>query len=138
MIIIVKAYDMYPTCQKSMAPSLPPLQKRPSWLGCQATLDASFLWPRNVWTSWLRFLRSNSFNRWSLDAVTNQLPFSFHFTSITVDLWACRVARDCPVFGSHNFTGCWLSLLPEMTRLFCGCQWTHLTSAPWPMEKNII
>lgn len=73
-------------------------------------------------------------SKWSRDAVTNQFPFSFHLTSMTVDLCACKVASDWPVFGSHNLTGCWLSLLPEMTRLFCGCQCTHFTSAPWPKQ----
>ena len=41
-----------------------------------------------------------------------------------------NVARDWPDLGSHNLTGCWLSLLPDTTRPLCGCQSTHLTSAP--------
>jgi len=123
-----------PTCQKRIAPSEPPLQKRPSWYGCHATLLASFLWPRKVWTSCDRLRRSNNLSRWSRDAVTNQLPLEFHLISITVLLWAWRVAKDWPVFGSHSFTGCWLSLLPEMIRPFCGCQCTHLTSAPCPLS----
>lgn len=71
---------VYPTWQNRMDPSLPPEQNRPSWLGCQATLEASFLWPRKVKTSVLRFLIRNSLGRWFLEAVTSQLPFSFHFT----------------------------------------------------------
>lgn len=78
----------YPTFQKRSEPSEPPLQKSPSWIGCQATALASFLCPLNVCTSWDRLRKSNSFSKWSLDAVTSQLPLLFHRTSITVDLCA--------------------------------------------------
>ena len=47
-------------------------------------------------------------------------------------LWAWRVARHWPVLGHQSLSGCWLSLLPETTRLLVGCQSTHLTSAPCP------
>ena len=124
--------NSYPTFQKRIWPSEPPDVKRPSWTGCQQTALASFLWPRKVWRSSLRFLKSKSFSKWSLDAVMSQLPLSFHFKSMTVDLWAWRVAIAVPLFGSHNLIGCWLSLLPETMSDFWGCQWTHLTSAPWP------
>lgn len=52
-------------------------------------------------------------------------------------LWArtYSVARLWPVFGSQNLMGCWLSLLPDTTNPFVGCQSTHFTSAPWPVEK---
>lgn len=40
------------------------------------------------------------------------------------------VAKLCPVFGSQNLIGCWLSLLPDTTKPFVGCQSTHFTSAP--------
>lgn len=140
-----------------MEPSEPPEQKRPSCMGCQDTELASFLWPRKTWTSSRRLRMSKSLSRWSLDAVTSQLPLSFHFRSITVDLWACllmiekmwvcavesmikihpkrnthRVARAMPLLGSQILMGCWLSLLPLTIIPFCGCQCTHLTSAPWP------
>lgn len=45
-----------------------------------------------------------------------------------------RVANAWPHFGSHSLIGCWLSLLPDTMRDFCGCQWTHLTSAPCPLK----
>lgn len=108
----------YPTCQKSRDPSDPPLAKRPSWIGCQATATtkhherrqikqtqlcahrlkmsvsqflpvASFLCPLNTCSSSFRLRMSNSLHKWSRDAVSSQLPFRFHFTSITVFLWAC-------------------------------------------------
>lgn len=41
-----------------------------------------------------------------------------------------NVASACPLLGSQSLIGCWLSLLPDTMRPFCGCQWTHLTSAP--------
>lgn len=47
-----------------------------------------------------------------------------------LDNYTYRVARLWPVFGSQNLIGCWLSLLPETTNPFVGCQSTHLTSAP--------
>lgn len=47
------------------------------------------------------------------------------------------VARLCPVLGSQNLIGCWLSLLPETTNPLVGCQSTHFTSAPWPVGKHI-
>lgn len=106
--------------------------KRPSWIGCHVTALASFLCPLNVCRSSLRLRRSKSLRRWSLEAVISQLPLSFHFKSITVDLWAWRVAKAWPHLGSHSLIGCWLSLLPETMRDFCGCQWTHFTSAPCP------
>lgn len=46
------------------------------------------------------------------------------------------VAKGFPVLGSHNLTGCWLSLLPDITRPLWGCQWTHFTSAPCPNKEN--
>lgn len=49
---------------------------------------ASFLWPRNTWSSSFRFRISKSLQRWSRDAVRSQLPLRFNFTSITVFLWA--------------------------------------------------
>lgn len=49
---------------------------------------ASFLCPLKTCSSSFRFLMSNSLHRWSRDAVSSQLPFRFHFTSITVFLWA--------------------------------------------------
>lgn len=49
---------------------------------------ASFLCPLNTCSSSFKFLMSNSLHRWSRDAVSSQLPFRFHFTSITVFLWA--------------------------------------------------
>lgn len=49
---------------------------------------ASFLCPLNTCSSSFRFLMSNSLHKWSRDAVSSQLPFRFHFTSITVFLWA--------------------------------------------------
>lgn len=57
---------------------------------------ASFLCPLNTCSSSFRFLMSNSLHRWSRDAVSSQLPFRFHFTSITVFLWAWLM-RDTPV-----------------------------------------
>lgn len=105
----------YPVFQKSREPSEPPLANRPSWTGCQATAGdkstrgqglgsallpeprllllllspvASFLCPLNTCSSSFRFLMSNSLHRWSRDAVSSQFPFRFHFTSITVFLWA--------------------------------------------------
>ena len=149
----------YPTFQKSMEPSEPPEQKRPSCIGCHDTELASFLWPRKTCISSRKLRKSKSLSKWSRDAVTSQLPLSFHFKSITVDLCAClherniikmhwkrvfavyrqltySVANALPLFGSHNFIGCWLSLLPDTIRPFCGCQCTHLTSAPWPGSSN--
>lgn len=148
----------YPTFQNIIEPSDPPEQKSPSWTGCHDTALASFLCPRNTCTSSRKFLRSKSFKRWSLEAVISQLPLLFHFKSMTVDLWAClpgkhsfcremlnqeqecfntyNVAKDCPLFGSQSLIGCWLSLLPETISDFCGCQWTHLTSAPWPLNTR--
>ena len=38
-----------------------------------------------------------------------------------------------PILGSHMMIGCWLSRDPEAISPFCGCQSTHLTSAPWPV-----
>lgn len=148
----------YPTFQNRMEPSEPPEANNPSCTGCHDTALASFLWPRNTWTSSLRFRKSNSFSKWSRDAVTNQFPLSFHFRSITVDLWAClkksvpklndlpakrigfgtyKVANAWPLFGSHILIGCWLSLLPDTINAFWGCQWTHLTSAPWPSKNKL-
>lgn len=49
---------------------------------------ASLLCPLNVCISFIARM-SNSFNRWSRDAVNNQFPFWFHLTCITVLLWAC-------------------------------------------------
>ena len=49
---------------------------------------ASLLWPRNVCISFIARI-SNSFNRWSRDAVNSQFPFWFHLICITVLLWAC-------------------------------------------------
>lgn len=123
----------YPTFQKRIWPSDPPEVKRPSWTGCQVTALASFLWPRNVWRSSLRLRKSNNFSRWSRDAVMSQFPLSFHFRSMTVDLWAWRVARAWPHFGSQILIGCWLSLLPDTISDFVGCQSTHFTSAPCPL-----
>lgn len=51
-------------------------------------------------------------------------------------LFTHSVARLCPVFGSQNLMGCWLSLLPETTRPLVGCQSTHLTSAPCPEHNH--
>jgi len=51
-------------------------------------LVASFLCPLNAMTSSFMLRTSNSLMRWSLEAVNNQLPFRFHFTSITVCLCA--------------------------------------------------
>lgn len=48
------------------------------------------------------------------------------------------MARLWPVFGSQNLMGCWLSLLPETTNPFVGCQSTHFTSAPWPVKETKI
>lgn len=31
--------------------------------------------------------------------------------------------------------GCWLSLLPDTTNPFVGCQSTHFTSAPCPVKE---
>lgn len=42
------------------------------------------------------------------------------------------VARLCPDLGSHSFTGCWLSLLPDAISALVGCQSTPFTSAPCP------
>ena len=44
------------------------------------------------------------------------------------------VDKLTPLFGSHNFSGCWLSLLPDTRRPFDGCQSMHFTSAPWPKK----
>lgn len=118
-----------------MAPSEPPLAIRPSWCGCQARQLASFLCPLNVCTTCDKFLMSNNLRKWSLLAVINQFPFLFHLRSMTVDLWACKVVKDCPVFGSHNLMGCWLSLLPDAMIPNCGCQSQHLTSDPWPVKN---
>ncbi len=150
-----------PTCQNMRAPSEPPLAKRPSWQGCQETLEASFLCPRKTCISSRRLRMSKSFNRWSRDAVASQLPLRFHFKSMTVLLWAClktkqhsellqvqtrertdrlwrkktnKVVMLFPAFGSHSLMGCWLSLLPDATNDFWGCQSTHLTSAPCPID----
>lgn len=124
----------YPAFQKSRDPSEPPLAKRPSWIGCQATATtkhhhhdqtintqtqpsedlhepgiprflpvASFLCPRNTCSSSFRLRRSNSLHRWSRDAVSSQLPFRFHFTSITVFLWAClRHERNSSGLTAHS------------------------------------
>lgn len=53
------------------------------------------------------------------------------------DLWVrtYSVARLWPVFGSQNLMGCWLSLLPDTTNPFVGCQSTHFTSAPCPVKE---
>ena len=85
-----------PTFQYMTHPSLPPLANIPSCTGCHCTQLASFLWPRNVWSSCFRFLMSNSLSRWSLDAVSNQFPFLFQLQSITVDLCACIVNSVWP------------------------------------------
>lgn len=56
-----------------------------------------------------------------------------------VEIWwvnAYNVANAWPLFGSHNLIGCWLSLLPDTIKAFCGCQWTHFTSAPWPLSTR--
>lgn len=95
----------HPTCQNKMAPSEPPLQNRPSWTGCQATLLDSFLCPRKTCTSTFKFLMSNSFRRWSRLAVTNQLPLLFHFTSITVLLWAwLEIKKKLNMIRTCSFT----------------------------------
>jgi len=52
------------------------------------TLVASFLCPLNEITSSFMLRTSNSLMKWSLEAVNSQLPFRFHFTSITVCLCA--------------------------------------------------
>lgn len=59
------------------------------------------------------------------------------YLSKAQSLWArtYSVARLWPVFGSQNLMGCWLSLLPETTNPFVGCQSTHFTSAPCPVKK---
>lgn len=126
----------YPTFQNKICPSEPPETKRPSWIGCQQTELASFLCPRNVCISSFKLRKSKSFKRWSRDAVISQLPLSFHLRSITVDLCAWSVLRACPLFGSHNLIGCWLSLLPDIMSPFWGCQCTHFTSAPWPRRTR--
>ena len=38
-------------------PSLPPEENMPSCTGCHLTVEASFLWPRNVCISSFRFLQ---------------------------------------------------------------------------------
>jgi hypothetical protein len=43
-----------------------------------------------------------------------------------------RVERSLPVLGSQNFTN--ISLLPLATSPFEGCQSTHLTSHPCPLN----
>lgn len=50
--------------------------------------------------------------------------------------WAHMVEMLRRAFGSHSTTGCWLSLLPEARRQRRGCHSTHLTSAPWPSERE--
>lgn len=45
-----------------------------------------------------------------------------------------RVARHCPLLGSHSFTGCWLSLEPVAISPLIGCQSTERTSAPCPLS----
>lgn len=42
------------------------------------------------------------------------------------------VERSLPVRGSQNLTS--ISLEPETIRPFVGCQSTHLTSQPWPVD----
>ena len=44
---------------------------------------------------------SNSLQRWSREAVSSQFPFRFHFTSITVFLWACLGERGRDTALSH-------------------------------------
>ena len=88
-------------------------KKLPSCTGCHAAVATSFLCPLNVCNSSFVFRMSKILSKWSRDAVRSQFPFSFHFMSMTVDLWACNVVNTVPVLGSHNFTGCWLSLEPE-------------------------
>ena len=54
-----------------------------------------------------------------------------------ITAYTYKVARLEPVFGSHSLIGTWLSLLPEATKDFVGCQSTHLTSAPWPSNISM-
>ena len=65
---------------------------------------ASFLWPLKTCSSSLRLRMSNSFIKWSLDAVSSQLPLAFHFTSITVNLWAC-LKKDRDI---HHYIVCYM------------------------------
>lgn len=46
------------------------------------------------------------------------------------------LASGWPERGSQSLMGCWLSLLPDASRLLDGCQSTHFTSAPWPVEDD--
>lgn len=57
----------------------------------------------------------------------------FNFPEFVSKCCTYNVASACPLFGSHNLMGCWLSLLPDTISAFCGCQCTHFTSAPWPL-----
>lgn len=80
-----------------------------SWLFLHEKIVYSFA----TWNSWLeKFLQRQ------------------RLTSATTLTYS--VAKLCPVFGSQNLIGCWLSLLPDTTKPFVGCQSTHFTSAPWP------
>lgn len=46
------------------------------------------------------------------------------------------VERSLPVRGSQNLTS--ISLEPETIRPFVGCQSTHLTSQPWPVDDQLM
>lgn len=107
----------YPTFQNSIEPSEPPELKSPSCMGCHETELASFLWPRKTWASSFRLRMSNSLSKWSLEAVISQFPLSFHFKSITVDLWACLRNGSINVFFYKNSSNEMESRLPLLTML---------------------
>mmetsp|Transcript_10763 Transcript_10763/g.39534 ORF Transcript_10763/g.39534 Transcript_10763/m.39534 type:complete len:244 (+) Transcript_10763:351-1082(+) len=75
---------------------------------------------------------SYTLSSWSRAAVSSQLPFWFHLTDMTVFLCPWKVETSCPVRTSHSFTR--LSLLPDASKAFWGCQSTVFTSHPWPLS----
>ena len=119
-------YHTYPTFQKKMAPSDPPLQKSSSWNGCHERHEASFLWPRKVCSSWSRRRMSKSLIKWSLDAVISHWPFLFHLASMTVLLWACLRKRIIPLGERRNLRQKWkkiITMWPEIGRIWDPIIW---------------
>jgi len=129
-----------------IAPAESPLARILLCIGCHSRQLTSFVCPfigsssRNVRMSNIRISPSPP-------AVATRWPCGFQFTALTTALCEClpsvlcevgtySVLMSLPDLGSQNLTN--MSLLPETTSPFVGCQSTHLTSHPWPGVRRFL
>lgn len=73
----------HPTCQKRIEPSDPPLANRPSWWGCHAMHDASFLWPLNTCKKWMikAGKKVNVVQRYDIQMLTKPHIYIYHMNA---------------------------------------------------------